>query len=200
MLADIGTLRDYLKLPATDTTQDVFLTTLLSWSGAQIRNMCGQEIELTQAEPLVFSGPRGNAFTLPNHPVQSVVSLKSRSQTNTTTWDRTYTPYGATAGEYEFDRKTNSIYMLGGFIEGTRNYQIVYTYGYTQIPPDVQAVAIEMAAIAYKESGKAGNDAARLGVSSTSVNMSGVTTSKSFLDMAPIWRSQLDSYRYLGTF
>ena len=200
MLADIATLRDYLKIPATDTTQDTFLATVLSWSDAQIKNICGQEIELTTVEPFVFNGVRGYSYALPNHPVRSIVSLKSRSQTNTTTWDKTYVPYSSTGGDYELDTKTNSIYMLGGFSEGIRNYQVIYTYGYTDVPQDVKAVAIEMAAVAYKESGKAGADASRLGIGSVSINTGGITTSRSFMDMAPIWRAQLDSYRYLGSF
>ena len=199
MLVDKLTLKAYLKLSATDTTQDDFLDTLLSWSDSQIVNICGQQIALTQPSPHIINGNGGVYYTLPNTPIRSIVSLKSRSNSNTTNWDVTYTPFGSTAGDYELQGDT--IYFPGGFAAGYGgNYQVVYKYGYQDIPQSVQSVALEMAALAYKESYAGGNQDARLGVSSTSVNAGGISTTKSYRDMMPLWCSQLDSYRYLGRF
>ncbi len=199
-LVDPRTLKLYLNLDVADTSQDEFISILLAWSDAQIVNMCGQQIALTQPEPLIFDGNGRTEYVIPNHPVQSIVSLKTRTQPQTTTWDKVYTAFGATAGDYELNKKKNAIFFPQGFGQGRDQYQVVYTYGYADIPADVQSVALEMAAIAYRESSIKGNQDPRLGVQSVSVGVSGLTGTKSHLDMVPTWSASLSSYKYLGTF
>lgn len=201
VLVDAATFKSYMNFDAADTTQDELIETILAWSDAQVRNICGQEIALTTTDAFAFTAGRGDKLYLWNHPVRSIVSLKYRSNTTTTTWDKTLTAISATSGgDYEFLPRENAVRMVGGWSDTPYAYQISYTYGYQTIPADVQSVALEMAAIAWKESNASGKDGARLGVGSVSTSVSGISTNKAILDMMPVWDRSLSSYKYLGNF
>ena len=188
-LTDISTLKNYLNV--TSTANDSMFDQLQSFVDARILNICNQSIMQT-TRTYTFDGNGTVIKVLPNFPVTALASLARRASI-VSGW----TSAGVLSSDFELT-EDNRIYYPAGFTTGLRNYQAVYTYGYTQVPDAVQRVALEMCDIIYKNSDLKGNPESRLGRASISFSEGGITQTKAFLDLEPQWRNMLKPYTLIA--
>lgn len=184
-MVTIDELKQYLKIPESDTTNDDLLDLAIETARDLIRNTCNQPVELTTIDYYV-SKHRGNELFLPFMPVNTVNYVKYATE-RPATW------YSLDSSYYELFEMNNLYYLYNS--EGfAYNYRINLTVGYTTVPDDVRATALEMAATYVKNSDIFGEG--RLGIGSKSVNLpNGTSENTVYIDMLKRWRDTLRHYR-----
>jgi hypothetical protein len=174
------------------STYDDQLDSIISYTGGLIQGYCNQAIEAT-TETIVFNGNGTNLYTFTNFPVNSITSVRYRitpanAWITLATTDYTLINSGS----------LHQIYFSQKNIKGTANYEVVFNYGYTVIPQDVQITALEIASLIWKDTDiQGGAKGGRLGLASVSEGgINGVSASTSFKDYWNTkWRQVLLSYK-----
>jgi hypothetical protein len=193
MINGITNVKTYLNIGITDTSYNSILSNLISEVNKEIINRCRQEIEMT-TQTINFGyidTQNKDYYMLPNFPVDSLVSLKTRTNPLDTFVD-------VAAGLYTLDQKggIGYIYYPNGFIENYE-YQATFRYGYNTVPYDIEQIGIEMLAIKFKESeNRGGIQGGRLGLNSINENSSqGIASTVAFKDMNERWNNVIKFYR-----
>ena len=185
-------LKQYLAMDLNTSTYDDQLDSIISYTGGLIQGYCNQAIEAT-TETIVFNGNGTNLYTFSNFPVNSITSVRYRI-TPANAWITLATTDYALVNSGALYQ----IYFTQNNIKGTANYEVVFNYGYTVIPQDVQITALEIASLIWKDSDiKGGAKGGRLGLASVSEGgINGVSASTSFKDYWNTkWRQVLLSYK-----
>lgn len=185
-------LKQYLAMDLNTSTYDDQLDSIISYTGGLIQGYCNQAIEAT-TETIVFNGNGTNLYTFTNFPVNSITSVRYRitpanAWITLATTDYTLINSGS----------LHQIYFSQKNIKGTANYEVVFNYGYTVIPQDVQITALEIASLIWKDTDiQGGVKGGRLGLASVSEGgINGVSASTSFKDYWNTkWRQVLLSYK-----
>lgn len=149
-MADLTTLADvkaYLRI--TNTADDAVLTRLISAASEYIRSWLNRDIDpRTYTETRDGKGHPKMAF--PNYPITGVTSI---------TVDGVVIPQALTwnASGWVLDDTGIMIQLRDyNFNRGVQNCVIVYSAGYTPIPPDISQACIEMVSYRFKESDRIG--------------------------------------------
>lgn len=117
------------SLGAITATSHQFLATELAAASRAIRNDAGWHIATTRQVVLKRRQRYAETIWLP---AMEIVSISAATVDGTV----------LVAGDVEFDPETGWTNLCG------RNYDITFTAGYTEVPEDVVAVTLEVAAIA----------------------------------------------------
>ncbi len=137
-LADVSTY-----IGASDTTQDVVITALISNASAFIERFCNRTFAVT-AYTETRNGNNRPRMMLNNSPITAVTSLSIDAVTIPAST-------GPTVPGYTFDE--HSIYLRSGgaynvFSRDVQNVQVSYSAGFSTVPSDVEQACIEL--IAFK--------------------------------------------------
>ena len=185
-------LKQYLAMDLNTSTYDDQLDSIISHTGGLIQGYCNQAIEAT-TETIVFNGNGTNLYTFTNFPVNSITSVRYRI-TPANAWITLATTDYALVNSGALYQ----IYFTQKNIKGTANYEVVFNYGYTVIPQDVQITALEIASLIWKDTDiQGGVKGGRLGLASVSEGgINGVSASTSFKDYWNTkWKQALLSYK-----
>jgi uncharacterized phiE125 gp8 family phage protein len=153
-LATRAALKLYLGIDGAETGEDDLLEALLAYASERIESYCSRrfaEEELTE----YIDGDGTDRLVLGRRPVASLAGIYVDS-------DR---EFGEDTKLLELERvlypATGIVVWVGGiFPRGTRNVKAVYTAGYAQIPDDLAAACVKLAASWYAHA-KSGADGVR---------------------------------------
>jgi Phage gp6-like head-tail connector protein len=153
----LANLRSFLKLKSNETADDPLLELIIPWATGVITRYLHYDLSQTTYTE-VRNGWNQQAIKTKVRPIISVTSVIIG----------TYAVPAATAPNtpgYLFDQFM--IYLTPHtcrvFERGVQNINLVYSAGYAIIPPEIEFVALNLAARAYKSTG-------RIGMKSQSMN------------------------------
>lgn len=187
-------VKPILGVDANDTRLDAQLETWISEAESAINMWCNQPIAITTKTNYTFSGNGCYQVTLGFFPMASLTGLAYRSGVGSAA---TWTAIDTTT----YELADNVILAGGGFTEGVHNYRATFTVGYASdaIPPDVQAVCVDMVTQRAYESNMPGLQASgRFGKSAITTTTQGSTVTQSFRDMLPRFRDALSHYQRMN--
>lgn len=191
MLTDLARLKQYLDIDSGDTSQDDFLTDILTSVSTLVKKTCGQEIE-SGSSTITFFGDDwfvdGLFYVFRNHKVNSITSFKYKEALTDS-----FTTVDSSKYELIKDNNTFKLYNEDGFT-ASNYYEIIASVGWSTVPEDIQQIAVEMSVVKVAESStKIG--LSRLGLSSMSKNIDGFTANTTFNDLFQTrWLKQLKPY------
>lgn len=174
--------KDYLGIK--DNNSDSFITDLISYCQEYILNYINQPL-LTSTSQYIFEGNDSEYRVLKYFPIQSLTSLKFKTNQLSTLTDCDATKYSLITTE-----EGTKLYFDSKFLKNTF-YQVTYVYGHTSVPVDVQGVLIEMVAIGFKNSNE------RIGLQSINQSVNGISATTQFKDEQPKWNKILNKYKYI---
>jgi hypothetical protein len=134
-LTTLAKVKSQLDIPASDTSQDVRLTTYLNAASSAIESYCERKFE--QATYTEYHHGRRMNFIMPREfPIVSVTTLNIDN-------DRLYpSDKDVPVNEYSIADRNRTIFYSGKFPQGFNNIKLVYTAGYATIPGDVELACI----------------------------------------------------------
>lgn len=191
-MADLTTaekVRGYVGV--AENVDDDTVTRIIQAVSGEIERFCNQPLLATTDNVTHrFAGPVGAyparlPFTVP------IVALGALSYSNAIGED----PTVVTEGTYEVAYQDGVPYVRGA-LSGGYSYTLVLTAGYSAVPPDVEQVCIEMAAVRLRNSGLGQLGQSTLGVKSRSTSENGQIT-KSTVYENPDWQARLAPYRVI---
>ncbi len=150
----------YTYLRATDSNPSVLSTDeklyefLINAISDKIKKICDRDLEAaTYTE--YYDGKGTNYLLLKQWPISQVSSIYSRSvgSGGETLIDSSY---------YDINYDNGEIYYVGNFStglfsQGSRNYKVSYTAGYTDIPDDLKLICVKAVVNEFNKSKKDGN-------------------------------------------
>lgn len=176
-ITTLAAVKDWLGIPAADTSADVTLTRMVTAFSSAIANYLNRDLG-TQTYVDTLNGA-GGAFMLPaNYPITAVSSLYI---------DDVQIPAQVGRGNNGYVFSGVRIFLVGyTFNRGFQNVDLSYTAGFAAIPADVEQACIEW--IADRWTAKQ-----RIGVMSRSIN--GQSTTYDPKDIPDAVVRELNSYR-----
>lgn len=192
-LIDLESIKEYLNIPNTDTTNDNFLIRKINAMSTLAQQYMNRDLNV-QSYTENLQGNNRQYLTLINYPLVSVESVSF--------FDNILDP-----SQYDVDdycMKRGMIYKETGWtandfligiggdpVPGKKIIQVQYHAGYTTIPEDIQDAVIDLVALKFKESTYGDN---RFGIESESVGAVKYTYSKKDLAIPASISSVLDRY------
>jgi len=180
MIVALADVKTYLNIPSNDTTENDFITGLINKVQSEIETYCNQPIihsNITEVYDKNSFNIARNAIVLSYFPINSI-SLLRYKETPTSEW-------------IEISNTEYLIYKIGYIyhiaLKSNLNinylYEATFNVGYTNIPNDIEQVAIEMTVMKFKDSGRSEGNLDKL---DTNRNIGGNTvnekSSKQYLD------------------
>lgn len=157
-LASVADFKTYLNV--TNTTDDALISKLLTQASVRFESLCGRRFGVRSYDEF-YDGDGTRTLPLRQHPVIGVSSVHL---------DDDASPIPAATGTTDPGwRLVDDVVIINGvsgpvfpspffldkstyyFRKGRRNVRVVYSAGYSEIPDDIQAAVIELAALKYKE-------------------------------------------------
>ncbi|KXG42874.1 head-tail connector protein [Tepidibacillus decaturensis] len=137
-LTSVTAVKEYLKIDATDTSQDSLFEALINASSNVIENYCNRSfIESTYTDE-EYDGKETSNLILKNFPVYSVTSIKIDDVLVDST-------------EYKVRKDSGIVVRLNSvWPAGIMNIKVTYTAGYTAIPADVELACKHLVMFFYK--------------------------------------------------
>jgi hypothetical protein len=182
-------VRGYLGI--VQTTADDELARIIGAVSAEIERWCGQPIVAeTDNVAWRFTGDNTGSVLVPYFPVVAVsaVSYVSTLGADAVALD---------AADFGLGIRNTRLIGSGAFWGGY-DYTALLTVGYSEVPPDVEQVAIEMVAVRVRDSG-IGDQTLKLGKSTLGLASKGESQagapSKSTVFTRPDWAERLAPYR-----
>ncbi|HEX2866780.1 MAG TPA: hypothetical protein VHO03_07045 [Ignavibacteriales bacterium] len=146
-IISLSELKDYLAWNKTDNSKDAFFDFLIDAVSQIMEDYCSTKLKETSVTE-TLSGDGSHLLILSNRHVTSLTSLKFREDTEFKDC-------------FSSPEEMNQIVLYRGkflyrckgcFEEGVLNYQVSYTCGYAEVPPELKIVAMEMCTLAYQNS------------------------------------------------
>lgn len=196
----LNQVKNYLKLDTGVTTADTILETWIDATSLSIEQYCNRKFAVQSVTNEIYDGDGSDTLWLRYWPLTqlSTQSTPSDAQKLAAVQYRTDPDSSWTDIEDDVDHIFTDLnwpfikLYETVFPAGERNIRLNYKAGYSPVPGDVLIVAIEMAAMMWKESSQS-NDA-RLGLANSSYQ----GFNNGFLDMNSRWRTILDRYKLPG--
>lgn len=184
-------IKEYLNIDTADTSYNTVLDNIIKVVKSQLTSILGWNAEL-HSEDLFFAGNDSNVYNFQIPYINSINSLSYKSSP----LDTNYTSIPNTQYTLLY---LNSVYKV--YYESSFTLDLLYKanisigYDTTTIPYEIWQVLREMAAIIFKEGDFSDSNKARLGLSTLSENLMGVTASTNFIDLRSRWKKDLQKYR-----
>lgn len=132
-------------LEITGTDDDTYLEALIDRVSEIIEAYCDREFNSESREE-IFDGTGTDDYITDEWPINSITSLSIRQSTlNEDDWETLDSEY------YHYYGDQGVVHYLNGFLKGVKNYKIVYTAGYTEVPDDLEQAAIDMISYYYNK-------------------------------------------------
>ena len=191
-------LGQYLKATLVGSALESTAELFIDLCSGMVEEETGRKYT-AQSVTLYLDGSGGAIQTLP-HPIVDLVgdsdaekltSLQYREDADSD-WEDLVDDYGYIHIDSLHPRQ---IELLDGetFPAGQKNIKVVLYAGYDSVPATVKKVALEMAAVMWKESDAGGG---RIGLKSQSAGVGGGSASTSFENMWEVkWKPLLEKYR-----
>lgn len=146
-LVSLAAVKAYLKIPASDATEDDLLATLIAGISAQIAHYIGRDlVQKTYHE--VLDGTGKSVLFLKQYPIVSCLALRI---------NETPIPLANTIHDMGFCLSEQAIYLKGAVFEkGFQNIRITYIAGQETLSPDITLaclMGIEKAFFAKEKQG-----------------------------------------------
>jgi hypothetical protein len=168
-LTSLPSVREYLKIAASDTTYDSLLTNLIKRSQMLIEKYCGRQFKARDYTEY-YDGDGTSKLLLKQWPIVSVTELNmdnARSFLSVTQALAADFVIWSEEGYLELLSAADSIsgFSEGGslFRYGQQNIKVRYNAGYAAIPEDLELASIIHVANLYNKAGMDGHSSISLG-------------------------------------
>lgn len=167
MIVTLSDIKKYLKIEATDTTYDSFLTLWLQKAQDLVEEYCNQIFEVKRFDDEIVDGSGSNFIYVKHLPLKRVISVQ-------------YTDDNITWNEWDGKIRMNDyvIYSDKKFPKGVGNIKVSYEAGWTNPPGLVYKVITEIVAEVWQE----GPGLSRLGLASGGTSIQG-SVSRNYRDL-----------------
>lgn len=118
MLTTLAKAKILLQVPPEDTTEDLFIISLLTASSSAIEDYCDRSFRFQPYTYGKYNGVRGSYLLLPNYPIHAVSLLQFRTQD------------AEQPGSYEIVSDRGMLFRSCGWPCGERSITVSYTAGY----------------------------------------------------------------------
>lgn len=195
-LISLTVVKQALGMPDSDTTKDAILDRWIGWVSNAIQREAGQPIAL-QAMVLDLAPDNYRwswipPYILPYFPVsETLIAVESRDTTFGASWeDETLSDFGI--------ERLGHLYQLtarNGF-SYPRRYRVTVNVGYSEVPGEIQRVAMEMVVELVKQSDIAAIGKNRFGLQSVaeSDSKTGITKTTTLLSKRDDWKEVIAHY------
>lgn len=207
-IVQLSGFKEYLGIPSS--TDDNLLALCITMAQKAIERYCGVDSFASASYTEDIDGTGTNILAVKNTPITTLTSVSSLSRLSDGTEEATT----VSSSSYRYDSKSGQITLLWAeaslfpeywgsdngpatfraesprWIEGFRNYRVVYTAGYAtgSFPDDLQQACLEIASTIYRNR--------RVNQNMASESTSTVSyTAKSEAELAAGLASMLDQYR-----
>lgn len=144
MINELADYKTYLKI--TDDRMDAELTPLVNGVEADIKGFLNRDLESTTYADELYDGNGKSVLILRQFPITAVDTIYE--------WDGDSWDLIEEGTDYErlvILPDSEGIYLQDfTFLEGTQNYKITYTAGYSNIPSGIKYACFELAYLRYR--------------------------------------------------
>jgi hypothetical protein len=189
-------VKDFLGISSTDTSEEVFLTSLASRVSDTVTSALGRTLEASSSYITeVRDGDGAEVIYTRQWPINSISEIRVRDSIGSdfSTGDV------ISSSNYEYDVLKGRIILTAGdwFNDLKRSTRIVYSAGYSssgfELPGEIKQAAVYLASFLYLDSRREGGEA-RLGLGSKSL-MEGGTIQSIIRELPPYLYGPLIAHR-----
>lgn len=183
-LVTLDDVKSFLGI--TGATQDTLLTLLINMVTEQIETRTNRRFKDTTYTQELYSGIGVKTLVLKNFPITSTTVFKlekNNAYNNTSDWEE------VNSDEYWVEEETGIVTKTTVFNRGTLNWRVTYSAGYSEIPYDIQLLAMSLISELFNKRNTMGVVSEKLG--DRTVNFAIGT----IFDNNPSYEATLSNYR-----